>query len=77
MNTKLFGRMVFVENRTVFEHVEMFRLEKFLLSYFDIYVLIKVVTIAEKPFIFIRNSNECNPATEVLCPRKKLNGIFS
>jgi len=41
----------------------------------DFYVLIKVVTIAEKPFIFIRPDNQCDPATEVLCPRKKLNGI--
>lgn len=36
---------------------------------------IQVVTIAETPFISIRSDNRCDPATEILCPRKKLNGI--
>lgn len=36
---------------------------------------VSVVTIAEKPFIFIRPGSQCDPATEVLCPRK-LNGIY-
>jgi len=31
------------------------------------------VTIAEKPFIFIRPDTQCT-ADEILCPRKKFNG---
>ncbi|CAF4291813.1 unnamed protein product [Rotaria socialis] len=34
---------------------------------------VSVVTIAEKPFIFTRSGNNCNLATEVVCPRKRLN----
>ncbi|CAF1500799.1 unnamed protein product, partial [Rotaria sordida] len=34
---------------------------------------VSVVTIAAKPFIFVRSGNDCDPSTEVLCPRKKLN----
>ncbi|CAF3742483.1 unnamed protein product [Rotaria magnacalcarata] len=34
---------------------------------------VSVVTIAEKPFIFTRSGNDCDPATEVVCPRKRLN----
>ena len=34
----------------------------------------QVVTIVEKPFIFARPGSDCDPVTEVSCPRKKLNG---
>ena len=32
-----------------------------------------MVTIVEKPFTYARPGNNCEPATEVLCPRKILN----
>ncbi|CAF0819485.1 unnamed protein product [Rotaria sordida] len=35
---------------------------------------VSVVTIAEKPFIFLRPGNNCELSSEVYCPHKKLNG---
>ncbi|CAF3877872.1 unnamed protein product [Rotaria sp. Silwood2] len=34
---------------------------------------VSIVTIVEKPFIFVRPGNNCKPLSEVFCPRKKLN----
>jgi hypothetical protein len=56
-------RNVSVRLRIIFFYLETY--ERF----------IQVVTIAETPFISIRSDNRCDPATEILCPRKKLNGI--
>ncbi len=74
MKRKLFGQINFIKNRMEFEQDKMFRLE----SEFFVFLkkrFIQVVTIAETPFISIRSDNRCDPATEILCPRKKLNGI--
>ncbi|CAF4501442.1 unnamed protein product [Rotaria sp. Silwood1] len=38
---------------------------------------VSVVTIVEKPFIFSRSGNDCDPSTEVLCPRKKSNDAIN
>ena len=38
-------------------------------------MFIQIVTIAETPFIYVRPDNRCDPETEILCPRKRLNGI--
>ena len=32
-----------------------------------------MVTIVDKPFTYARPGNDCEPNTEVLCPRKNLN----
>jgi hypothetical protein len=77
MKKKLFGRMDVIENLMAFEQDTMFQLEDFIIFFFSWYLFfIQVVTIAEKPFIFSRPGNDCT-ATEVYCPRKKLDSNIS